>query len=142
MFGRLLRPIVRAGTTLPAGATAWPVSTGATLAVGTTGSSRPALSAGARSEIFFTRQLSIAILVELLQRGGRVGDFISVNHAIVIRVEGCDDGRRLAHSSRSAGTTATTLATRAALTFFSRSAFPGRWAVLGDEQRRGDEAQA
>ena len=139
MFRRALRPILPARATLLTGTTTLPVSARTTLA---TGSTRPALAARARAHVFFPRQLSVAVLVELFQRGGRVGDFISVNHAIVIRVEGCDDGRRLAHSSRSAGTTGTALATRAALTFFSRSAFPGRWAVLGDEQRRGDEAQA
>ena len=134
-----LGPVFSARATRSAGATTLAIFARPTLAVGTAGATRatgPALAAGARSEVLVARQFPVAIFVELLQRGGRVGDFVGVNHAIVIRVERKDEG------GLRSWTAGATLATGSARTISARSAFARRRAVLGDEQRRGNQGQA
>lgn len=80
--------------------------------------------------IFLFGDLSIGILVELLQGLGSLGDFHGINDAVVIGVEGLNKGRYRARSTRSFRSVGTWVR------------WWLWWRVLGEErQRGGTEAQ-
>ena len=84
-----------------------------------------------RGTQFLLRQLTVIVFVERLERRARVGDFIRVNHAIVIRIQHSHQRgwRRAltihagtALTSRSAGSTGSALTWRRTLTIRRRAA--------------------
>src|SRR4051812_35877496 len=63
---------------------------------------------------FVHGQLAIAIFIKLLQRGGSIGDFAGVDHAVVVGIERFHQWRRWrAASVHSTGSAAGALARRA-----------------------------
>ena len=55
---------------------------------------RPLVAFRARGPQFVHRQFAVAVLIELFQSGGGIGDFGFVNHAVVVCIERGDDGRK------------------------------------------------
>ena len=115
-----------------------------TIAVAVRTSGTPGTARAPRTE-FVLRQLAVAVLVELLEGLAGLGDFVGVEDAVVVEVEGLKDGRHAAPSAGSAGSARATIRTaRSAGTTGGTSAGPagtGRVAVLG-EGRGGGESEA
>ena len=99
-------PALATGSTRPTGSTRSTESTGSTESTRTTGSTesaRPPTTAEAaaaatahalrRAEQVLRGQVGAAVLEQCLQGGGSVGDFIRVNHTVVIGVQRKEDGR-------------------------------------------------
>src|SRR5271169_5908499 len=63
------------------------------LSAWTVAAAMPAGSASAGRHEFVGRELAVAIFVQCLQGGRGVGNFIGINHAVVVGVEGGDDRR-------------------------------------------------
>jgi len=69
---------------------------------------------GRFAHVFITREFAVAIFIQRLEGGAGVGDFIGVNDAVVVGVQGRDDGRHRAMSTGASRATMTTLSARAA----------------------------
>ena len=117
----------------------------------TTFARRPALTAGAtlataltalplrtlRANLF-RRQLAVAILVKRLQRGGGIGDFLLVDHAIMVRIQ--RGHQRPTHHALSAALT-TLAGTALTATLARRTSTAGALRLILSQGERGGNAE-
>src|SRR5439155_6512465 len=97
----------------------------------------------ARGPQFVHRQFAVAVLIELFQSGGGIGDFGFVNHAVVVCIERGDDGRGRRPVSFESGACLSTGAVLARRRAIGRGQAPWRRAGIlrGDHPRRGAKRQ-